>query len=62
MIIGFVGNAKNGCCCGMCAPGDGGVLHDVASTGDVGDDPEVQLDAVLAEGIGDDFIICLELQ
>lgn len=62
MIIGFVGNAKNGCCGGICDPGEGGVLQDVASTGDVGEEPDVQLDAALAVGIVEDFTICLELQ
>lgn len=62
IIIGFVGNAKNGCCGGICGAGDGGVLHETVSTGDVGEDPDVQLDVVLVAGIDADFTMCLELQ
>lgn len=64
--IGFVGNARNGCCVED-ADGEGGVLHGTVSTGDVEVEPDVQLDVVFELIVGgftdtDDFDICLELQ
>lgn len=63
IIIGLVGNAKKGCWGGIWGAGDGGVLQETVSTGEVGEEPDVQLEVVLVAGIDDDDLtICLELQ
>lgn len=69
MMIGFVGSARKGCCGGMEAAGEGGVLQVVVSMGEAGVDPEVQLEVAFefvgiegVVGLTGGLTMCLELQ